>query len=376
MLKKVQILGDGATARLAALGLSDAGCEVHLCAPPSSPSPPRRNDMRASAQILALNLATCASLDQLNVRPQGRPVEAIGVYAADETPHIWMPGFVVKAGDVDSAHLGRIVWQKDLLAALDEGLRARKIEIHEEEIKADLTICADRSHFYKASDYGQTALTGLVKHRWSHQNMAVQFFFSDGPLALLPVDDDHSVFIWTRPDETARALCDLEKKKFLLFLRQYLPADKQEVELAGEVEAHRLKFFFSSDWVQKDKLLIGEAAHQIHPLAGQGWNICVEDVSLLAEMAREAMFLGLPVFSSSQLEDYQRRRRAHGGALARSVDLLARFPLLSGTLPAALFDVLALSKPARRFFAHAGAGKLSSLRASSTKRIGMPSRTG
>ncbi len=382
MTKKVQILGAGATARLAAVALHDAGHEAHWRAPASAPAEANKH---SGAQLLALNVATLEFLDRLNIRPPGQAVDAIEIYAAHERPYIWTPGFVVKAQDIDRADLGRIVWQKDLLEALDEALDARALKASTEQIAADLTICADRSHFYKASDYGQTALTGLISHSWPHRSMATQFFFPDGPLALLPIDDhrgnNRSVFIWTRRDEMARALMRLakekvSKKKFLLFLREHLPVNKQEVELVGDIEAHKLKFFFSSNWIQKDKLLIGEAAHLVHPLAGQGWNICVEDVRLLADMVREKMFLGLEVFLPPMLEDYQRQRRAHAGALSRAVDLLARLPLLSGALPAALLDMLALSKLARRFFAHAGAGKLSSFRASSTKRIGMPSRTG
>ncbi len=379
MIKTIQILGHGATARLAALALHESLHEFAGGRESYEISWRATDEAKRDGPVLALNLATLDFLDQFGIAPSGCPVDRVGIYAANDRPHIWTPGLIVSGEDVAASSLGRIVWQKDLLAALDEALRARHIDSSQQAIKADLTICTDQSHLYQPRSYGQTALTGLLSHLGPlgpHKNMAAQFFFPSGPLALLPLSDQQSVFIWTRRDKTAKNLLSLEKEKFLLFLCHHLPAAWQEVELAGNVEAHQLKFFFSSDWVQKDRLLIGEAAHQLHPLAGQGWNVCVEDVRLLAEMASEAIYLGLPAFSSVMLADYQKSRRAHAGALARAVDLLARIPFLSSSAAAACLDALALSKKLRRFFTHAGAGRLSSLRASSAKRTGTPSRTG
>jgi 2-polyprenyl-6-methoxyphenol hydroxylase-like FAD-dependent oxidoreductase len=300
----------------------------------------------------------------------------VKVYSASERsrsrPHIYAPPFSVCAEDIKRDNLGLLVWQEDLLEALGKNTST---STEEEEGTEGVFTIDTRANTYDAKPYNQEALTAILAHDYSHDGEAVQYFYPHGALALLPLADRQSFLIWTRKTREAQHLLTLAPENFMSYLREHLPEDKQAFSLASPLYSTPLSFHFAPKIFNANKLLMGAAAHRPHPLAGQGFNICVEDVRLLCATITAHQKLGLEPFTSIMLKEYSAARRAHAGALVGCIDVLARLPLLSNPFAAAALDFFNLTPTMKRTFAAAGAGLLHNLMASSTSNTGTPSTT-
>lgn len=361
MKKIIQITAPkaSATARLVAIAIAKTGNFPQLIE--------QQNSNPSNNMALALNVASLKFLQEFDVVVEGTSILSINIYASNQVGKIYSPPFTVKASDIEQENLGKVLWQKDLLDALPKPL-------NQPCDKADFTIETGGSVF-DGTSYKQIALSGTISHDWQHQNTAEQFFYADGPLALLPLMGNRSFFIWTRPTKQAQILLSLANENFCKFLGEHLPNNKQNFMVEGKILSHPLRFHFASNWVRGDKLLLGNAAHVPHPLAGQGWNICVEDIKTLFELIENYQKLGLEVFSPTMLREYQNSRQARSGALTRLIHQLAKHNFLSNPIGAAALDFLSLSDKLKKVFANAGAGTFHNFIASSTNKIGTPSST-
>jgi 2-octaprenyl-6-methoxyphenol hydroxylase len=134
------------------------------------------------------------------------------------------------------------------------------------------------------SDYGQTALVTTVKSSLPHNNIAYERFTSSGPLALLPVGNDHCAVVWTRTNEDANALMSGSESDFLAELQQCFGYKLGEFSLVAPRRAFPLSLIRAENMIAARTVIIGNAAHQLHPVAGQGFNLGLRDVVQLAEM--------------------------------------------------------------------------------------------
>ncbi|UXU75865.1 MULTISPECIES: UbiH/UbiF/VisC/COQ6 family ubiquinone biosynthesis hydroxylase [unclassified Paracoccus (in: a-proteobacteria)] len=169
-------------------------------------------------------------------------------------------------------------------------------------------------------DYGQIALVAAVDHELPHQATAHQFFMSGGPLAILPLPGNRSSIVWSEPADTARAILDLPDADFLAVLRPRFGDFLGAIRLAGPRFSYPLSLSLAETYVAPRLALIGDAAHGVHPIAGQGLNLGLRDVAALAEVVVTARRRGEDPGAAAVLGRYQDWRRPDATALALGMD--------------------------------------------------------
>ncbi len=173
--------------------------------------------------------------------------------------------------------------------------------------------------------YGQTALVTAVRHEIDHQGVAQQFFMPGGPLAILPLPGGfHSSIVWSEQEDTARAIQALDDTAYLQALRPRFGDFLGEITLAGARFTYPLSLSLAEQFTVSRIALVGDAAHGVHPVAGQGLNLGLRDVAALAEVLVLAHRRGEDIGSAVPLEEYQRWRRFDSTTLALGMDTVTR----------------------------------------------------
>lgn len=173
--------------------------------------------------------------------------------------------------------------------------------------------------------YGQTALVTAIRHEKDHGGVAHQFFMPSGPLAILPLKGGrHSSIVWSETDATAAAIQALPDAEYLEALRPRFGDFLGEIALAGERFTYPLSLSLAERFIAPRVALVGDAAHGVHPIAGQGLNLGLRDVAALAEVLILARRRGEEPGSPAALEEYQRWRRFDSTALALGMDTVNR----------------------------------------------------
>ena len=190
--------------------------------------------------------------------------------------------------------------------------------------------------------YGQIGIVTTVAHERPHAGIAIEHFLPAGPFAILPMTDEpskdaalprrgRSSIVWTEAAGLVPHLMALPDAEFAAELRARFGDFLGQVEPVGPRFAYPLSLMQAERYVAPRLALIGEAAHVIHPIAGQGLNIGIRDVAALAELLVDARRLGLDIGDALVLERYQRWRRPDAVLLAAVTDGLNR--LFSNTIP-------------------------------------------
>ncbi len=173
--------------------------------------------------------------------------------------------------------------------------------------------------------YGQTALVTAVHHAKDHQGIAHQFFMPSGPLAILPLKGGHhSSIVWSESAAAAAAIQALPDTEYLATLRPRFGDFLGEISLAGARFTYPLSLSLAERFVAPRLALVGDAAHGVHPIAGQGLNLGLRDVAALAEVLILAARRGEDIGAAGVLEEYQRWRRFDATALALGMDAVNR----------------------------------------------------
>ncbi|MCE2509558.1 MAG: UbiH/UbiF/VisC/COQ6 family ubiquinone biosynthesis hydroxylase [Alphaproteobacteria bacterium] len=202
-----------------------------------------------------------------------------------------------------------------------------------ETIAAQIAIAADgrKSPMREAAGirslrgrYPQTAIVCTVRHEKSHHGVAVEHFLPAGPFAILPMTENRSSIVWTERSELAPALLKLEAPDFLRELVRRFGDHLGGLQLEGGRWSYPLSLVLAERYLADRLALIGDAAHGIHPIAGQGLNLGFRDVASLAECLVDAHRLGLDLGRGVHLERYQRLRRFDGFLMAAMTDGLNR----------------------------------------------------
>ncbi len=168
--------------------------------------------------------------------------------------------------------------------------------------------------------YGQTALVCAVAHEKPHHGIAHQFFMPSGPLAILPLTDNRASIVWTERTGVAEAIQAQDDTNYLKELRPRFGQFLGEITLAGTRFTYPLELSLAERFVAERVALVGDAAHAVHPIAGQGLNAGLKDVAALAEVLTDAKRRGEDIGRGDVLGRYQQWRRFDTAALAVATD--------------------------------------------------------
>jgi len=174
-------------------------------------------------------------------------------------------------------------------------------------------------------DYQQTAIVCTVTTKQSHQQTARQRFLHEGPLAFLPLADPHQCsIVWSNSTEEAELLCQLDDENFIRTLNNAFENSLGDITHISQRASFPLKLRHADHYVEAGFALVGDAAHTIHPLAGQGVNIGLLDAATLAEIVLDAHQKGREIGSLHTLNKYQRRRKGDNLSMQLTMDVFKR----------------------------------------------------
>ena len=173
-------------------------------------------------------------------------------------------------------------------------------------------------------DYGQTALVCAIEHEKPHDGIAHQFFLPPGPLAILPLPGNRSSIVWSETREQALAVNALPEEQYLDILRPRFGTFLGEIALAGKRFTYPLGLSLAQRFVDPRLALVGDAAHGMHPIAGQGLNAGLRDIGALAQVLQEARQRGEDIGAIDILRRYQEWRRFDTASLAMATDMSNR----------------------------------------------------
>jgi len=181
----------------------------------------------------------------------------------------------------------------------------------------------------RAWSYNQIALVLVARHQRPHGGVAQEKFLPGGPFAILPMRDgpgaEHrSSIVWTERADVARRLLELDDPSFQAEFARRFGNHLGDVSAMPPRWSHPLGLVHADRYIDTRLVLVGDAAHGIHPIAGQGYNLGVRDIAALVEVLVDAKRLGLDVGAADTLERYAQWRRADNLTMVAATDLLNR----------------------------------------------------
>ena len=168
--------------------------------------------------------------------------------------------------------------------------------------------------------YGQTALVCAIEHEKPHGGIAHQFFMPAGPLAILPLTGNRSSIVWSETEANATAFNALSDEEYLTMLRPRIGDFLGKISLAGARYSYPLALSMTDRLVADRVALVGDAAHGLHPIAGQGLNAGMRDIAALVQIISEAQKRGEDYGNLAVLKRYEEWRRFDNTALALTTD--------------------------------------------------------
>ncbi|MCQ4321934.1 2-octaprenyl-6-methoxyphenyl hydroxylase [Stutzerimonas stutzeri] len=279
---------------------------------------------------------------------------------------------------VENAWIGRCLWQ-----ALDDDIVVRHCPAEVEQMRAvpggyqltltdsqtldcHLAVLADggRSGLreqlgirIKQSPYGQTALIANVTPGMAHGGRAFERFTDEGPMALLPLPDNRCALVWTRPERDAARLAAIPEAEFLEELQQAFGYRLGGFQQVGARHLYPLVLIEAEEQVRSGLVVLGNAAHSLHPVAGQGYNLSLRDTEALAVALLSS---SAPPGDLSVLQAYHRKQRSDQRVTVGFSDQLTQLFGDSGRLSIAGRNLgllgLDLLPPAKAWFARQAMG--------------------
>jgi 2-octaprenyl-6-methoxyphenol hydroxylase len=340
MTQRPIVIGGGAFAGLAlALALRQGlGSEIPIIvADPALATRPSR-DPRATAIVAACRRLFEAIGVWDRVADQAQPILDM-VVTDSKLEDATRPVFLTFAGDVEPGEaFAHMVENRHLIDALVErasaegiDLRATTVSGFEQRaggvgvmlgdgntIQASLLVAADgaRSKLRERAgiathgwDYDQSGIVVTVGHERDHQGRAEEHFLPAGPFAILPLKGPRSSLVWTEDRAEAARIVALNEDEFHAELEQRFGLHLGEIKALDKPRAFPLGYFVARSFIGERLALVGDAAHVIHPIAGQGLNMGLKDIAALAEVIVDAARLGMDPGQADVLERYQRWRR-------------------------------------------------------------------
>lgn len=352
----ILIAGAGYVGLLTAVSIARSAPSLNIVVVDAAPDNVWQNDGRASA----VAAAAVRMLDQLDcwqdILPHAQPINEM-VVTDSRTNDPVRPVFLTFEGNIDEGEpFARMIPNVEMIRALrkrcDEygvtivqGVGVTGFENNEESqsvdiqlgdehtLRAKLLIACDgvNSRLRDMAgiktvhwDYGQAGIVATIAHERSHEGRAEEHFLPAGPFAILPLTNNRSSIVWTESTEKAQRLINGDEFTFDIELEQRFGLKLGDIKVETKPRAYPLGLTLARDFVKPRFALAGDAAHGIHPIAGQGLNLGFKDAAALAEKVVEAHRLGLDIGALNVLEEYQRWRRFDTVQMGVTTDILNR----------------------------------------------------
>jgi len=336
---EVVVIGAGVAGSSLALSLAKEGVAVCLI---DKGTPEIKEDI-SGGRTAALNLASQNILEKLGVKRGIQnyltPFKNIYVWDSEGTSSLEF-----SSDEIGQPKLGDVVTNNAILSSIFlllpnhknlrflSGDRLKTLDPQEESIKVcteggeniscKLVVGADgglssvrelSSINIRTWSYDQKALIANLKAEKSHNNTAYQVFTKNGPIALLPMQKDNEEslsLVWSADIDYAERLLDLDIPSFLNELERKTESVLGKLSMDGEMSSYPLHQLHAKDYYAQRVVLIGDAAHSMHPLAGQGLNLGLGDVEELASRILRSRRHGEDVGNDKMLSDYSKARKS------------------------------------------------------------------
>jgi 2-octaprenylphenol hydroxylase len=352
MQTDITIVGAGMVGAAAALSLSRGGFNITLI---EANATPQWSAEEYGLRVSAISAASERLLEDVGVwqtilNRRASPYEAMHVWDAGGSG-----GLDFDAADSGQASLGHIVENNLINASLVEEIQNKsninfltgsrlsdlswlhdailiKLE-NGKEIRSTLVIAADGGNSQVRSlcgievsghDYRQTGIVTRVRTSLAHENAAWQRFLPTGPLAFLPLADGSCSIVWSADQELAVELLELDDEEFSQQLAEAFEHRLGDVRMLSPRAGFPLQLANADSYSTERVVLLGDAAHRVHPLAGQGVNLGFQDVIDLTATLLEARQNGRGLADPLYLRKYARKRRADASLMLAGMDGIQR----------------------------------------------------
>lgn len=332
----VVIAGGGMVGMALAIALAKAGLGVVVAERESLAT---MRSAQFDGRVSAIAYGSVCLLKNLGVwsalADHAQPITDIRVSDGDSAAHLHYRydeigeepfGFIVEnrhtrqaLHECASQHTNLRVVESAAVAAVD--VQPAHVEIRLNDgmvIKAALLVAADgrQSQVRRmlgiealSRHYGQTAIVATIAHTQPHDGLAQERFLSAGPFAVLPMMGNRSSLVWVEPDDRASAYLSLAPHELVAEVGERVGSYLGQLSLVDSCFSYPLSLMHAKSYVAPRSVLVGDAAHGIHPIAGQGVNLGFRDIAVLAELLAQQKSLGLDLACAEMLNRYQRWRR-------------------------------------------------------------------
>lgn len=387
----VIVVGAGLVGSATALGLARAGLRVAIVE--ARAPAPWQTDAPPDLRVFAISPSSSDLLTELGIWP--------AIAAARVAPYRHMQVWDAAAPeasvafhgqDIGAPYLGHIVEQSLVqselwraitaepritrhcparVVGIEHGERSIGVELDDgTHLSAALLVCADggasplRERLGIAThgrDYGAQGVVGFIRTQHPHENTAWQRFQPTGPLAVLPFTDGRSSIVWTLPDIEAQRILALDDADFARELERAFGSRLGTMTPVSPRAGFPLRLKLAEKYATHRAVLVGDAAHGVHPLAGQGVNLGFQDVAELLRLTRAAHATGTDIGAPAHLARYARRRKSDTTVAAYAFDGIERLFGTDAVAPTLLrgpaLGLVNKLPPLRRFFVRHASGR-------------------
>ncbi len=361
----VLIFGGGLVGLALASALDSSGLSS-IVLDPADPTP--RAGASFDGRTSAVSSSSMRMLETIGVAAHlpepGCPIRRIAVAdglkpgglhfeSDDEEPLGWMhENRHLRAALHESAAAGRNSWLlwKSRGAQVDRDDHAVVVALEDgRKLQAPLLVAADgrNSRTREAAGirvarwkYDHQAIVSVLRHERPHDHVAYEIFYPGGPFALLPMNDDskghRSALVWSVPNEDAAGWLSLDDLEFAAEAEAAMGGFLGNVEMLAPRSSFPLGFHHAAQMTAERLVLVGDSAHAIHPIAGQGLNLGFRDVAALTQVLVEGARLGLDLGDRQLLDRYQRWRSLDSLSVAFATDTLTRIYGVPGRAASAI----------------------------------------
>ena len=312
---KIAIIGDGITAKLAAIMFKNLKIEPVLIAN-------KRKNKSVSHATISISNNTANILEQngIQVIKKANPVHAIKLYEYKYSGR----EDVIFYNKTEKQPLSYIILKSDLDKILDLSLNKEIKILKTKPHDSSLTLNTISSPNKKLKwNYHEKAFTFLISHSKILNFCARQIFLEEGPIAFLPLNSNTTsvVFSINEKSELIQTLGDKN------VLEKYLSKNFEfikNIKVFSDVESYDLKFQFLNSTFKNNEIYVGDIAHRIHPIAGQGWNMTVRDINNLTKIYKSKIKYGYKLNDYSILKEFDKKSKLNNFVFASSIDLIRR----------------------------------------------------